>query len=350
MRNEGTLAQESLKGEALLDSSGRVWLPFDAYQPGTNPQTWARLSSKLQVRHANRCAFAWKGPFNHAVHIINGMGVTLGDSIIGFNAMVWLKRCHPGLHVCVYRSPNAPAYVERLYEIAKHVVDEVRYLPRSLQNIPSEAIDLSDFLHWPGFAVEPMVDFFMRSLGISPGTVPAAAKSNRWLSDLPLPELPTAWRGRNYVLICDRASTPLRSVPPAYAAELVEMLWSRYRLPIVGFHPIQHPEYRDVTAQSQGLDQYMAWVKDASALFAVDSSAIHIAAGFDVPTLAVFSSVDPLLRIRDYTQCQYIDMRTPSTSGLHESEDADVLHAVDQSWRALLDGGELQWRSTLDRH
>jgi hypothetical protein len=333
---------ESLQGEALLDQGDMVWLPFDAYRPEADQNTWARLSSKRRLRHAGRQPFVFREPADRVLHIVNGMGVTLGDSIIGLNALAWLKRCHPGLHVCVYRSPNTPGFVERLYRVATHVVDEVLYLPRSLESIPEEAIDLSDFLHWPGFAVEPMVDFFMRSLGIEPDTVPSAAKRNRWLADLPLPELPPAWPGRDYVLVCDRASTPLRSVPADCAAELIEMLWSQYRLPIVGFHPIRHPEYRDLGAQSQGLDQYMAWVKNAAVLFAVDSSAVHIAAGFDVPTLAVFSSVDPLLRVRDYARCRYVDIRTAVTSGLHESDDTDVLHEVSQSWRALLGSGELR--------
>ncbi len=227
--------------------------------------------------------------------------------------------------------------------MTSHIIEHVHYLPQPLAAIPDEAIDLSDFLYWPRFATQPMVDFFLESLGVAPGDVPASAKCNHWLAGLDLPSLPPLWAGRDYVLLAGEASTPLRSMPEAAAEALVEQAWRRYGLPVLGFRPLSHDQYHDVSAHSKHLEQFVAWVRDASVLIGTDSSAIHIAAGFDVPTLAVFVSIDPVLRVRDYMHCQAVDARTPLTHGLHQTNDARVLEEVQSIWRGVTRRDDLPW-------
>ena len=338
----------SLQGESLVDGAGNVWLPYDLSHLRTPSVGWSRLSSRRDVRHAGRRPFRWHSPASDALHVLNGMGVTLGDSVIGMNALAWLKARHPSLRIHLYRTPHAPPYVERLYQLASHVVEPVTYLPRPLKSLPEDVVDLSDFLCWPRFASEPMVDFFMRALGIALDTVPASAKANRWLSRLPLPAVHTPSTA-DYVLFCDQASTPLRRVPQAHAAAMVDRIWRRYGLPVLGFHPIPHPHYRDISPHSRDLDHFIAWVKGASVVIGTDSSAIHIAAGFDIPTLAVFVSIDPMLRARDYPNCRVLDARTALTDGLHESNDALVLREVQRIWQTLIERTELPWPDPATR-
>ena len=338
-----------LQGEALVDSAGNVWLPYDLPHlraPGTG---WTRLSSRREVRHAGRRPFQWRAPASDTLHVLNGMGVTLGDSIIGMNALAWLKTQHPTLRIHLHRTPHSPPFVERIYQLASHIVEPVMYLPSPLQALPEDVVDLSDFLFWPSFADEPMVDFFIRGLGIAADSVPASAKANRWLSRLPVPSLPAPWSTTDYVLFCDQASTPLRAVPQTHAAPMVDRIWRQYGLPVLGFHPIVHPHYRDISRHSRSLDEFIAWVKGSAAVVATDSSAMHIAAGFDVPTLAVFVSIDPLLRARDYTHCKVLDVRCELTNGLHESNDAKVLREVHRIWGTIVDRADLPWPALADR-
>jgi hypothetical protein len=340
-----TVAEQSasLQGEALVDSSGKVWLPYDLPHLRGPAVGWSRLSSRRDVRHAGRRPFHWRAPASKKLYVLNGMGVTLGDSIIGMNALAWLKTRHPSLRIHLYRTPHAPAFVERLYQLASHIVESVTHLPTPLETLPEEIVDLSDFLFWPAFACEPMVDFFIRGLGIALEAVPASAKANRWLSDLLVPLIPTPWTACSYVLFCDQASTPLRTVPPEHAATMVDRIWHQYGLPVLGFHAIPHPHYQNISAHSCNLDQYIAWVKGASAVIGTDSSAIHIAAGFDVPTLAVFVSIDPSLRTRDYPNCRVFDARTELTRGLHESSDPFVLQEVHRIWQTVVERVDLPW-------
>jgi len=332
-----------LQGEALVDDASNVWLPCDLPYLRAPSMRWTRLSSRREVRHAGRRRFQWAVPESGTLHVLNGMGITLGDSVIGMNALAWLKAQHPSLRIHLYRTRHAPSFVERLYELASHIVEAVTYLPMPLEGMPDDSVDLSDFLYWPLFAAEPMVDFFLLGLGIAPDSVPASAKANRWLSRLPLlRDRPASSAGR-YVLFCDQASTPLRTIPPERAATVVDRIWQRYGLPVLGFHPISHPHYQDVSRHSTNLDQFIAWVRGAAALIGTDSSAIHLAAGFDVPTLAVFVSIDPMLRARDYPNCTTLDLRSERTNGLHASDAPELCHEVRRIWHALLERPHLPW-------
>ena len=327
----------------MVDPHGRVWLPYDLPHLRTPLDGWCRLSSRREARHAERRPFQWRPPAGNALHVLNGMGVALGDSIIGMNVLAWLRKRHPALRIHLYRTPHAPAHVERLYELAGHVVERVHYFPQPLDSIPPDAIDLSDFLHWRLLATEPMVDMFMHGLGIATDAMSASDKANRWLSTLRLPRLPARWSSGDYVLFCGQASTALRSLPDEQAAAMVDRIWKRYGLPVLGFQRVSHAHYHDVSAHSPDLDHFMAWVSHASAVIGTDSSAIHIAAGFEVPTLAMFTSIDPLLRTRDYPHCRVLDLRTARTDGLHESGDAAVLREVRQVWRSVVTRPDMPW-------
>src|SRR6266568_5469113 len=165
----------------------------------------------------------------------NCMGSSMAHASAGQSPRLAEGHRHPTLRIHLYRSPHTPPFVERLYQLARHIVEPVTYLPRPLQTIPEDVVDLSDFLYWPLLASEPMVDFFIRGLGISLDAVPAAAKANRWLSLVPVPSVQAPWLGGGYVLFCDQASTPLRTVPQEHAMTMVDRIWRQYGLPVLGF-------------------------------------------------------------------------------------------------------------------
>jgi hypothetical protein len=335
--------ENRLKGEALVDGEGSMWLPYDLPHRRHGTESWTLISERRDVLHAGRRPFRRRTCHDSELHLLNGMGVTLGDSVIGMSVLAWVKTEHPSLQIHLYRSPHTPDYVERLYQLANTIIEPVRYLPWPLRALPQQAIDLSDFLHWPRFKTEPMVDFFLEALGLDPIEMPARAKQNTWLAALTLPALPPSWNGTPYVLLCDRSSTPLRSVPRRHALALVQRTWERYRLPVVGFHELPHPCWHDVSGFAANTEQFMAWVKNARVVIGTDSSAIHVAAGFGIPTLAGFASINPTLRVRDYRSCTAVDLRTPLTDGIHTSDDPDLLREVDGRWHTFLEQEVIPW-------
>ncbi|WP_175796597.1 glycosyltransferase family 9 protein [Burkholderia anthina] len=328
----------------LLAPDGTLVAPYDVEHGAGRAEGHVPAAPALGLLHAVHRPFRLDYDRATDVHVINGMGVALGDSVIGLTALAALRAMHPGLRFTLYRPARAPRYVDALYALAADVVGPSRQLPCAVETLPAHApcIDLGNHLYSPSFARLPMVDFFLDALGADPAAVPAAAKRNRWLAQLRLPALPIEWR-RPYVLFCPNASTAVRSVPPALRAAFVERLVRRYGLPVVGFGPIAHPAYVDVSRDAADTACFIAWVKGASLLFAPDTAALHLADGFDVPTLGCFTTIAPALRVRDYPHCVPVTLDLPDAlHGLHRSERPDDLAAVEAAYRAI-DWDALPW-------
>ncbi|MDN7907655.1 ADP-heptose--LPS heptosyltransferase [Burkholderia diffusa] len=333
----------------LLAPDGTLVAPYDLEHGGGPAEGHVPAAPALGLLHAARQPFRLDYDRMTDVYVINGMGVTLGDSVIGLTALAALRAMHPGLRFTLFRPARTPRYVDALYALAADVVAPSRALPCAADALPAHApcIDLGNHLYWPAFARQPMIDFFLDALGADPATVPAAAKRNRWLARLRLPALPAEWR-RPYVLFCPTASTAVRSVPPALHATFVERLAQRYGLPVVGFGPVAHPAYVDVSRDAADTARFIAWVEGASVLFAPDTSALHLADGFDVPTLACFTTIGPALRVRDYPHCVPVALDVPAElHGLHRSERPGDLAAVEAAYRAI-DWDAVPWPAPRD--
>ncbi len=329
----------------LLSPDGRLVAPYDLECTSADARGYVGAAARVGLLHAASRPFALDYATLSTVHVINGMGVTLGDSVIGLTALAAIKARHPHVRFVLYRPAHAPAYVDALYRLAADAIAPVRTLPWPAADLPARdtRIDLGNHLYWPAFAARPMIDFFVASLGVPPESIAADAKCNRWLARLTLPTLPSEWRGRPYALFCPQASTPLRSIPAARRAALVERLARAYRLPVLGFGPISHPDYVDVSGHSADTAQFISWVGHASIVLCADTSAVHIAAGFDVPTLACFSSIAPELRVRDYPFCTAIELDVPEMlRNRHKSDAADDIAQIDAAYRRI-DWDAIAW-------
>ncbi|AOJ00525.1 ADP-heptose--LPS heptosyltransferase [Burkholderia mayonis] len=329
----------------LLAPDGRLVAPYDLERTAADAHGYVGAAARLGLLHAASRPFTLDYATLSTVHVINGMGVTLGDSVIGLTALAAIETRHPHARFVLYRPAHAPAYVDALYRLAADVIAPIRPLPWPAAALPAgnTRIDLGNHLYWPAFATLPMIDFFLAALGVPPESVAAGAKRNHWLARLALPEPPREWRGRRYALFCPQASTPLRSIPPALRAALVDRLARTYRLPVVGFEPIDHPDYVDVSDHSGDTAQFIRWVKHASVALCADTSAVHIAAGFDVPTLACFSSIAPDLRVRDYPFCTAIALDVPETlRNRHKSDAAGDIALVEAAYRRV-DWDAIAW-------
>ncbi|KVE35188.1 ADP-heptose--LPS heptosyltransferase [Burkholderia sp. TSV86] len=339
----------------LLSPGGKLVAPYDLEcAPAARTHGHVGAAARAGLLNAASRPFTLDYAAISAVHVVNGMGVALGDSVVGITALTAIRAAHAHLRVVLYRPAHAPGYVDALYRLAAaaSVIAPPRALPWPAAALPSgprdARIDLGNHLYWPAFAVTPMVDFFLSALGVPPESVPAGAKRNRWLAGLALPELPPAWRGRRYALFCARASTPLRSIPATQRAALVDRLARTYQLPVLGFEPIDHPDYVDVSGYCADTGQFIGWVKHARVVFSVDTAAVHLADGFDVPTLALFSSIPAGLRARDYPYCTSVTLDLPDAlRSRHASDRLDELAQLEAAYRRI-DWDALAWPKPRD--
>jgi hypothetical protein len=321
---------------SLLSPAGEIVSSYDLEVSDTPARGFRALGQLNGICNGSFGAFDPDYATQSHVHVINGMGVTLGDSIIGLTALNAIARRYPHLRFTLYRPARAPRYVKRLYELAAPLFGTVVDLPVRLDALPQHElrIDIGNHLFWPDFSSLPMIDFFLKAMGVNPPDIAGEHKRNHWLQDLALPAAP--WNQRDYVLLCPNASTPVRSIAPSVHADLVDKLWTHFGIPVAGFGAIEHPHYTDVTALSPNTEYFFAWIKCARYLVTSDTAAVHIAAGFDIPTTAFFTTIAPEWRARDYVHCMPITVSVPELEGLHASSRALDLEKVDRAYRLAM--------------
>jgi hypothetical protein len=273
--------------------------------------------------------------------ILNGFGISLGDGIIGLQALHAARRLRAfdgGVRLARIE-PRAKPLVPQLYALATDLAEVV---PMVEAPDRGRVIDIRDFAFDPLFAKVAMIDFFLIRLGLSPETVPAALKRNTWLAPhaAPLPVLPLP---RGYVLLCPNASIALRDMPKKVHAALVARMAARGWGPIVTQGP---PVGGAVPAPACAtVLELCALVAGARAIISTDTAMVHLADAFSVPCLAFLTTHRPALRTRDYPLCRAV--RLP-IAGLPESiefvrSEADLV-ASRAAW--FPDGPGLGW---LDR-
>ncbi|HYS66272.1 MAG TPA: ADP-heptose--LPS heptosyltransferase [Paraburkholderia sp.] len=326
---------------SLLSADDRIVASYDLEVDGVPAEGYRSLTSDPAIRNANAAPFEIDYARVARLHVINGMGVTLGDSIIGLTALAAIKRAHPGISISLYRPRKAPDYVRQLYELAQPVIGQTIDLPVPAASIPVDElrIDIGNHLFWPNFSLMPMIDFFFWSLGVSPDQLDHNAMSNDWLKGVALPSLGEDLQAGKYVLFCPVASTPVRSIPQPLHAELVERMWRKFQLPVLGFGRVEHRHYTDITHRSPDTAAFLAWVKGARFLVTSDTAAVHIAAGFDVPTTSFFTTIPAKMRVRDYPRCIPVDLPLPALAGIQASGREADLQMVEDAYRAFLDTG-----------
>ena len=275
--------------------------------------------------------------------LVNGFGLTLGDSLIGLQALHAAKTIgrFAGHDVVTFRlRPERSAIIAELYRRSPHITAVHAQPYHGIgRHPPDRFIDIRDFAFDPQFRGVAMIDYFLRQLGVDPADVPAALKRNGWLASrvaLGAPPL------RPYILVCPCAAMAMRDMPEAAHRRILEVLTASTDLPIVTQGTV--PERfvgRVFPALAAGdLDALCRLVAGASLIVSTDTAMVHLADAFSVRCLAFFTTHRPEWRVRDYPYCDAIDLRAPLPDALEFPRDeADVAAAHGAWFRA----GGLDW-------
>jgi hypothetical protein len=276
--------------------------------------------------------------------ILNGFGRTLGDGVIGLQALHTALRLNPGFgRPLLYRLPGLALVIQELYEHAdfaevgdlpwSHATPEVAFRPGG----PDDAvIDIRDFAYDTAFLRTSMIDFFLRRLGVDPAGVPGAMKRNTWLRpriragrlDLP----------KGYVLVCPTASNPMRDMPDEVHSRILARLARKGPVVTQGEGSVESRWREESLPDLCGLVAQARWV------VSTDTAMIHLADAFEVPCLAFFPTHDPAWRARDYPRCTPVALAGADPPGLEFVRTADDLAAARRAWFPR--GDDLSW---LDR-
>jgi hypothetical protein len=255
------------------------------------------------------------------VAILNGFGRSLGDSVIGLQALSAALQLGalPGPPV-LFRLPGLPPIVQGAYAVAADL-GEVRALPWADATperpfLPAagfaRVIDIRDFAFDPAFRGVAMIDFFLRRLGLDPATVPPALRRNAWLAPR-LAGCTPAGLPQGYALVCPRTSTALRDMPGAVHATIIDAL-AAAGLPVVtqGSALAGRGRRHAVAAPLSGsFAELCGLVMGARLMVSADTAMPHLADAFAVPCLTCFTTHRPEWRARDYRLARAIHLPVP---------------------------------------
>jgi hypothetical protein len=261
--------------------------------------------------------------------ILNGFGTGLSDTLVGLTAFREVrKRMETAgmgkLEVDMWVRPSG--YDSAVAVAGMHGgVDRVKILP-----MPIEAFlkyhgywDLGGLVDRPTVNTRCTVDFFLELMGIDPSAVPRSEKRNQLSLSIPVvKEVGDALRQltRRYVILHPLGGCLERNMPAEVFRELCARLVRETDMDVASLVPLpnMHPRHVDLSAlSSRGFEQYCALIKNAAGLVTVDTSAYHVADAFSVPTVAIFSTVNPELRARYYptVECVVLPGTGSSVSG-----------------------------------
>ncbi len=101
---------------------------------------------------------------------------------------------------------------------------------------------------------------------------------------------------------------------------------------------MNHKNYINISKYSPHTKDFIALIKYASNVYTCDSSALHIAAGFGVPTECVFNTIPPELRTKYYSNCKSIYVGNKRLEKIQSSEDFQLVKMVENNYREYLYG------------
>lgn len=266
--------------------------------------------SELASRHAGRLKLA----------LFNGVGNGIGDNIAGLAAWratrEWLSsRGLTAPEITLLAQPYTESTLRRLF-LLEPSIKGAEALPVSLARLQrfDGYWDFGEPVADPEFDRMPMVDWFLSRIGIDPAEVPAEAKSAilpaglarapkglaRRLAGLPGPRLG----------IHATASSSLRTIPAAIVSSLIERVLAETPYSVVSTCPLalEHPRVLDLSSQLRNLSEYCWTLSQVDALISADTSAYHIAAAYGIPTLALFATIPPRLRVAYYPSVDGIEI------------------------------------------
>jgi hypothetical protein len=281
------------------------------------------------------------------IAILNGFGRTLGDGIIGLQALhLAMRLASIPARPVLFRLPNLLPMIQSVHTVADFA--DIGTLPPNKATPETRfeqaygfdrVIDIRDFAFAPDFQRTSMIDFFLRRLGVAPQFIPSALKRNSWLAPR-IGSQPSTWP-RGYVLVCPRSSTPLRDMPDEIHHDILRQLVTAHPVVTQGRVPTGLADEVLHAPECATFTELCTLVRNARLIISTDTAMVHLADAFEVPCLAFFPTHHPEWRVRDYPRCVAVALRSALPPGLEFARGAGDHALAQRAW--FPDGTDLGW-------
>ena len=240
----------------------------------------------------------------------------IGDLLMMTPALHELKRKHPKREIHL-------AIPKRYFSVFKHNPDV------NLIDIEASSFSHLEYKKWYNFSDCPAarvesrtspkvkkgrIEIFARAIGIRGYKYFRMSRKPRYF--ISREENQTAelfWdnfqlNGKKVIGVQIHADETYRDYP--MMEKLVERLSKNFNVLVFDALPIKGYNYENVIkVDSYPLREAFAIAGKCDLIIAPDSSFVHFAAAFDLPTIALFGPIDGKLRTKDYPNCTFIDSR-----------------------------------------
>lgn len=270
------------------------------------------------------------------IAILNGFGISLGDGIIGLQALAAAQSLGLFPRPVLYRHVPGRLMVDQLYALADDLADIAPITDMALTGF-DQIIDIRDFAFDPVFHGVAMIDFFLEKLGLAACSVPSALRRNAWLGNRLLPS-PLRGNLPGYALVCPDSSMALRDLPDFIHALLLRRIQAAGEVPILSQRHIDDPDcgVTSIPPLTRFAD-LCGLVAGARFMVTTDTAMVHLADAFAIPCLALFTTHQPKWRVRDYPLCTPFHLPVSSfPEALEFSRGPADLEAVHATWRTGL--------------
>ncbi|MEA1914380.1 MAG: glycosyltransferase family 9 protein [Campylobacterota bacterium] len=286
--------------------------------------------------------------------VIGSMSNTIGQMVCALSALrilhKTLQKRFKMVKIDLYFNASQNQYYSRDKEIFKHAPFINKIVPLS---ITAKKLCEYDFYSDMGSFNETtygeqfnFIDAYLYKFGIDPKTVNSNDKHNEiYLGDYTpkealQKELDRAQSKGKLLLFHPYSAALQRSIPSDIARKMLQKIILKQKdtvvLSMLDIEKIEDDNYVNLSKLSKSFSDYAYIVSQMDAIITADTATYHIADAYAIPTVAIFTNVEPAKRIEYYTQTKAVQVADTAKSFSRFIHDNDTLTLFQyEGWKKL---------------
>lgn len=303
----------------------------------------------------SNCKEKIKGKKKMSIAMLNAMSNAMGDHLIGMRAFDYFQdklRKDLDMEIDFSFYQLNPYRVASITRQSSGQFQHIYMLPNRLSRFMEHDafIDLGTLLLRDNFGCQPMIDFFFEALSIDSSTVPDERKRTKYkLNPNVSANIDNVFnvarsRGRPILLFHRTSTSPIRQLEQPRARKIIREIIEKTDYQVVSADVLeyQNPRFMDLSKYSKTIDDFAAIISKVDAIVTVDTSTYHFADAFSIPTVVLFTTIEPEYRIKYYpfTEGIMLEEKDGKLYGHHKcSKEEDEMKKeiiyIDKKWDTL---------------
>jgi len=260
------------------------------------------------------------------IAIVGGVGRNIGEMICGLNAVrilyETLKKEFKSVKIDLMYISSDNKYYTRDKDIAKNepYINKVLPLAVSVKKMCEYDfyIDNSLIAETSFYQELPFIDAYLYKFAIDYKSIPSSKKHNQLNLSLYKPneelvEQLNKLKQKGKILLFHPYSANIeRSIPKDIAVKLLEKLIKKAHdytiISAIKFDNFKDDNFVDLSNRSKSFFDFAYIISRADSIISCDTATYHIADIFFIPTVVIFSTVDPQKRIKYYTCTKAVEI------------------------------------------